>query len=488
MKLTVWDLFIFLFRHKMMILVAGIAAVLLSAAYVNYTQTYSSEVIIRYKDNCISEGRALDGSKFDANEIISPKVVINANKDLPFEITDNEVRSNTSIKPVISENQTAIKDAKLKQGEDYEYNSSIYRVTYKGNPSFFKSRDTLDRLIDNYFKYYNEKYIYLATVSEIDYDLNKSGFDFIEQAEILQNNIDNSISVLQSYIGNGEYRSPSTGLTFEDLIDEFEYLSEFKMPLVFSKIYSARLSKDTPLLIDKYTERKEQNELNGKNSYEKAALAEDRMNAYVKANVDVPNSYNSNQKDGDDDVTIIHDIEDDRIEKYQEQTTYDTLIKNYVTDSVGVSNSNIDAQHCQDIINIFSSPADGWIDCAQYKEDVEKEIAQTLTKLKELYTTAFALIDDYNSYIPQKHLECLTGIRTYKNVYGSIYILLALCAALMLACMAAIVYEVIKKYSQYSKNTQKSAELKKSTEDEYEDEVMSADPIIPDISFESISD
>lgn len=489
MKLTIWDLFIFLFRHKIMIALTVMAAFFLSLAYVNHKQTYSSEVIIRYKDNCVSQGRALDGSEFDANEIISPKVIINANKDLPFEITDNGIRANTTITPVVDDSQTAIKEAKLKQGEEYEHHSSIYRVIYSGNHSFFESRDTLDRLIDNYFKFYNEKYIYLATVSEIDYDLNQGAFDYIEQAEIMQNNIDNAITVLQSYDQNGEYRSPTTGLTFADLIEEFSTLSEVKMPLIFSKIYTAKLSKDTPLLLDKYTERKEQNELNAKNSYEKSVLAEDRMNAYVQANVDVPNSYNSNKDEGDDDVTIIREVEDDWIEKIQEQTTYDTLIKNYVNDSIGVNNSNIDAQHCQDIINIFSSPAADWIDRGQYQQEVEQEVAQTLVKLKDLYTTAFALIDDYNSYIPQKHLECLTGIRTYKNVYTSIYVLLALCAAFVFACLAAIVYEIIKKYARYNKSMQKLAELddEEDTDDEV-DEVVSAAPIIPDVSLESISD
>lgn len=487
MKLTIWDLFTFLLKHKIMILVTVALSFILACLYVDHIQTYSAEVVIQYKDGCISNGRSLDGSKFDPNEIISPKVIINANKDLPFEITDNTVRANTTITPVISDNANAIKEAKLKQGEEYTYHSNAYRIVYKGNQSFFETRDTLDRLIDNYFKFYNEKYIYLATVSEIDYNLNQSDFDYIEQAEIMQNNIDDSIEVLRSYVGDENYRSPRTGLTFNDLINEFSYLSEYKMPQIFSQIYTAKLSKDTQLLLNKYTERREQNELAAKNSYEKAALAEDRMNAYVNANVDVPNSYNSNQSEGDDNVTIIHEVEEDKIDRIQEQTTYDTLIKNYVADSIGVNNSTIDAQHCQDVIGIFSVPAETWVDYNQYQANVEEDIQQTLDKLKELYSTAFSLIDDYNSYIPQKHIECLTGIRSYKNVYTSFYLLLVVCAGFALACMAAIAIEIFKRYEAYSR------ELQKLTEEEeadygYEDEIMSAAPIIPDISLESIED
>ncbi len=489
MKLTIWDLFVFLLKHKIMILVTVAASLVLSCLFVDRIQTYSSEIVIRYKDACVSNGKALDGSAFDANEIISPKVVTNANKDLPFELTDDNVRTHTKITPVISDNAAAIQQAKLKDGEEYEYNSNVYRVTYLGNQSFFETRDTLDRLIDNYFKYYNEKYIYLATVSEIDYGLNKSDYDYIEQAEILQTNIDSSIEVLQGYIGNEDYRSPTTGLTFTDLINEFSYLSDFKMPQIFSEIYTAKLSKNTPLLLNKYTERKEQNELNAKNSLEKVSLAEDRMNAYVNANKDVPNSYNSNQNDGDDNVAIIHNVEEDKIERIQEQTTYDTLIKNYITDSVGANNSNIDAQHCTDVINIFSTPASAGVNYEQYQKDVEEDITQTLDKLKELYGIAFALIDDYNSHIPQKHIECLTGVRTYKNVYTSMYVLFAIGIGFILACMAAIIYEIMKKYAAYSKAMKSSLGGEENTEDEgYEEEVMSADPIIPDIALEQIED
>ena len=119
-------------------------------------------------------------------------------------------------------------------------------------------------------------------MSEIDYNLNNTDYDYIEQAEIIQNNVDNAINVLEGYANGKEYRSPSTGLTFRDLINEFEYLSEFKLPTVFSRIYDARLTFNKELLINKYTDRMETNELQSKNSEEKSELAGDRMK-YTRA-------------------------------------------------------------------------------------------------------------------------------------------------------------------------------------------------------------
>lgn len=452
MKLTIWDLFKYVLRHKVMIILGTVFALIAANLYVNKIQTYSAEVVIRYKDACVSEGRTLSGGEFDSNEIISPKVIANANRKLAFGVTDDKIRMNTKITPIIPSGAQSLQESKQKLGEEYEYHPNTFRIKYKGNSSYYQTRDTLDKLIDSYFKYYNEKYLYLASVSEIEDNLNDSKYDYLEQAEIMQDNIDKAISVLNSYISSNAYRSPSTGMTFNDVIDEFEYLSEFRMPLIFSQIYTARLSKNKDLLINKYSERSEQNLLNAKNSTEKATTAEDKMDAYVNANVKVPNSYNYSKDDNNDDVMIIQDVHDDnRTRTIQTQTTYDNLIKNYVNDSVGSNNSTIDADHCQKVIKIFSTAADSSIDYDAYENSVKTEIANTLSDLKGMYQTAYKLIDDYNAYIPASHIECLTGVRYYENVYASLYYLIALVIGFSLLCIIAIAIEIIKRYAEYSK-------------------------------------
>ncbi len=451
MRLTVWDLIKYIYKHKLLILVTVVLAFTASKLYVKKIQTYSAETVIRYKDSCVSEGLSLDGSKFDTNEIVAPKVIAGANKDLMFNVTDDGIRANTKIVPIIPSAEQNLKTAKEKLGEEYEYHPNVFKIQYKGNGSYYETRDTLDKLIENYFEYYNEKYLYLASVSEIDYNLNSGDFDYLEQAEIMQKNIDNTVEILRGYTAGNEYRSPSTGLTFNDLINEFEYLSEFKLPLIFSRIYSARLSENKDLLINKYTERKQQSELQNKNCAEKAALAKNEMDAYVNANVDVPNSYNSNKAEGDDNVTIIQDVDNENM-RIQAQTTYDTLIKNYVTDSVAANNSLIDAKYCEDIIKMFSTPADKSINYAEYEDLVKKDISSSLETLKELYKTTFLLIDDYNAYVPSMHIECLTGIRYYENVYESMYNLIAVVLGFVLACMLAVAIEIMKRYADMQKD------------------------------------
>ncbi|UKI38166.1 MAG: hypothetical protein L6V93_09400 [Clostridiales bacterium] len=55
----------------------------------------------------------------------------------------------------------------------------------------------------------------------------------------MQSNIDSTISILESYVGNNEYRSPTTGLTFNDLINEFTYLSNLSFRSFF-RVFTPR--------------------------------------------------------------------------------------------------------------------------------------------------------------------------------------------------------------------------------------------------------
>ena len=79
-----------------------------------------------------------------------------------------------------------------------------------------------------------------------------------------------------------------------------------------------------------------------------------------------------------------------------------------------------------------------------------------LTKLRDMYQTAFSLIDDYNAYVPARHIECLTGVRYYENVYASFYYLVALLIGFMLLCVLAIAIETVKRYAAYQKQEHKS--------------------------------
>lgn len=462
MSITVWDLFKYIFRWKWLIAAVTLCSFLAANLYVDRHQTYSSKVIIQYTDSCISEGKNLKGQPFDSNEIKSPAVIESVLNDLGYSNKKiDSIRQKVSVTSVTPKDKSAIKDAKEKLGEEYTYYPNTFVISYRGNASYETTRDILNSLITSYFEYYSENYLYLATLTEVDYDINNKNFDYLEQAELIENNVKQTISSLSQYSrDSNDYRSPTIGLTFSDLLSDFQMLEDFSLPLVFSKIYEGQVSVNKQLLIDKYTERMEQNYREMDNLTHKAELAKDRMDAYVKANKDVPNSYNENINDGGDDVVIIDNIDESYNTPINEQTTYDSIILNYANASIAANNKKIDAEHCSSIISLFSVERDPDIDYAAYESTVQNEISSILSELKDLYDKCNILIDDYNSYIPALHIKKLSGVGYFENLSSSLYELVAVVVGFGLSCMAAIAFGIMKKYSAYA-NESVSEDTKK---------------------------
>ncbi len=450
MVLSVWDLFKYLYKWKAVIAIVTVLAYFGVGSYVEKKQTYSAKVIIQYTDSCIGQGKTLDGNTFDVNEIKAPTVILNVLNELGYSKKKiDSVREHIHINAITPTSVNNLKESKEKLGEEYRYFPKTFTITYDGNSSFEETRDILNSIVANYFKYYSEKYLYMATLNEIDYNVNKKNFDYIEQAEQIQDNLNQTITSLENYAkDSGGYRSPTTGLTFDDLLKDFKRINEYALPHIFSKIYEGQISKDKRLLIDKYTQRLEQNELETDTLQNKAKLAEDRMNAYVDANVAIQGVTEYDKTNNFSNV--IDDIRDYR-EDVNVQTTYDDLMKSYTDDSIAASSKKLDAAYYQTVIDKFKGARYANSNYEELEKEVETEIESLLSSLEDLYKKANINISNYNAYIPALHIKKLSGVGYYVNLSASLYRLIALIAGFGLSCVGAISYEVVKKYAIYGR-------------------------------------
>ena len=455
MSISIWDLFKYLYKWKIVIIAVTILSLLAASFYVNEKQTYTAKVVIQFLDPCIARGETPDGGKFDSNEIKSPVVILNVLKELGYEQKKiDSVREKISISPITPSSAESLKEAKEKLGEEYSYYPTAFTVTYKGDSSYEATRDILSSVITNYLKYYTERYLYLAALNEVDYNLNNKNFDYLEQAEQLQENVKQTISALQGYEkDSASYRSPNTGLTFDDLLKEFQRLDEHTIPLIFSKIFEAQLSQNKALLINKYTERMEQNERDAENNLYKAELAKDRMDAYVKSTTKVENE-------------ALELVEEE--ERVAVQTTYDQLITNYASDSISANNNKIDADYCRVVIGRFTGAPSGNVDYEKSEQFVQDKIAEVLEQLKVLYQKANTNTADYNAYIPAHHIKKLSGVGYFENISGALYKLIALFVGFGLSCAFAIMYEIMRKYAAFQATIQDESETSDSNDEEPE--------------------
>ena len=459
MNITVWDLFKYLFKWKFIICLVVVISMLFGYVYVQRGQTYSSTAIIRLNDSCILEGKAPNGSAYDSYEIVSPNVLTEVIEELSLTKTVDSLRTRITVTPIIPETEKEIRESKEKSGEKYEYYSNTFSVTYAGRAgeSTQQVRDILESVINNYVEFYTYKYAKLASINDVAYSEEMGSYDYIDMAFMLSENIDSIETLLNGYHqGNPNFRSATTGLTFGDLAKEYNYLQQFKISGVFSDIYLGQITKDEKLLIESYTQKKEEFLTQQIGFIDAADVAKSRMQSFSEANKNVPNAYNVTTDRNNDDLEIIDEVHDE-INPYNTVTTYDDLITKYIDNSISANNLWLKACQCDKVISYFTAPPVEWVDAAALEVQVSEDISSINTKLAELNKTANLLISDYNDYSSATHVSPLTGVNYYANMSASLYMLLAGVVSGFVMVVLAITVEIIRAVKKKDKEEEEKA-------------------------------
>ncbi|MCM1115396.1 MAG: hypothetical protein NC397_07870 [Clostridium sp.] len=451
MKFSIWDIFKYIYKWKFVIIITALVSFLISVAYIEMFQSYNAQAIIKYNDSSIARGKTPDEEDFDPYEIVSPDVITAVINDLSLSDTVDSIRSRVTITSVVPDAELKIEAAKLENGEDYEYLPNTFSVTYEGKvgASESSSRDILDSLLQNYLAYYQENHATQAYINDVSFDGDLGDYDYIEIAEIISNRIDSTITSLEGYqLQDEEFRAPSTGLTFMDIKSEYTHLQDYKVSNLFADIYRGQITQNKPLLIEKYTERKENFELEQKDFAARAELTKSRMDKFAEANKDVPNSYNNNTDNNNDNLAILDDVHSDAYGSRQlkTETTYDTLVEKYVSYSKAANNASLDAEHCVSVIEKFSVKPDKTINISALTESIEEQIVDIKDEMAQLYGDLSKTIDDYNDKTAASHIDLLTGIQYYAAKSQGLYTILIVAVGTAISVFCAIAYEFAKAY------------------------------------------
>ena len=446
MNISVWDLFKYLYKWKYIIAIVVALSMGMGYLYVERGQTYSATAIIQLNDACITEGKAPDGSKYDCYEIVSPNVLTDVIRELSLKKTVDSLRTRITVAPIIPETEKEIQESKEKSGEKHEYFPNTFSVTYagRGGETTQSVRDVLESVVDNYIAFYTSKYAKLASINDVAYSEEMGNYDYIDMAIMLDNNIEKIAATLNNYYQkDAKFRSRSTGLTFSDLAKEYKYLQNFKIAGVFSDIYARQITKNKELLIESYTQKKEEYLTQRMSFLDASHIAKSRMESFSEANKNVPNAYNETTERNNDDLEII-DYLHDEINRYNTVTTYDELMTKYVENSIAANNLMLEANRCDYIIYRFISPEAEVISVDVDTNIIEEEIRDINIKLSELNKTANLLITDYNEYVSAEHVAPLTGVNYYANMSVSLYVLLAALVSGFFMVVLALAIEIIR--------------------------------------------
>lgn len=437
--------------------------------YATNNQVYSAQSIIKYTYAKAEEGKTPNGADLDVSEIFSSTVVKEAIENLGLSTNVDRIRSGGTVTSIIPDDVQTTQEAKMEKGEDVEeYHPTEYVVTLSVSSSYSTeyARTMLDEILSCYFASFGEKYVDYSTIPNNAAALDGQNYDYIEQAEILNNAVDEITSSLGScQSAHPEFVSSTTGLSLADLFDEYTYVSDVEIPYLFSEILGGRLTQNREVLLKKYQDRYNSYIMNGNVDSEKVAAVLEVIQSYGDKNRDGSLYYQgTDSASGNSGGFVLGDVyeEDNDVDR---TTVYDDLISDYVMILNRQSNNTIDAAYCQYIINTFQdAPAgDTAANQAFTQQSVEEEISALQSRLNSLYEPLSLTMKEYNEYCGAVNLGILSSTTVSEKINVKLYILLGVAVFFVLGICGAILLGRIQDFVEYLFFTEQSLEMPNRT-------------------------
>jgi GGDEF domain-containing protein len=419
------------------------------------SNSYIASEVIHYNDANAEKGLTPTGDKLDVNEIRSSAVMSKVVDKMGLNgiYSVDSLISRLDITPIADQDKVAQKEAKLEEGEEYVYEPSTFIVSFAATsyegPDF--ARTILDETLDVYFELFSQNYVNVAPANNTIDNINKNDYDYIEMMELIDTSIDSTVNTLYQRIDqNAYFRSTETGASFNDLVNEFNYLRQVKVSAIFSDIYKYQITKNKSVLISDYTTRIDNNNISNQ-----------KEESIVKDVVDVIDAYVKKMREsGNTNITyeyILDNVHEKNLQDFpSDQTvTYDELIYSWRDHSENREHSIIDSAYCNYILDTFSSCSGkckgeckgSTLTCAELsyenysdiKLNVEKNIDELLSELTNLYSITTKTNNEYNKYVGASYISVLSSASVKESVNVVLYTAIAFFFLMIVCCGGAIV-------------------------------------------------
>ena len=426
------------------------------------SNTYVASEVIHYNDPAAEQGITPTGSKLDVNEIKSSAVMSKVvdKMGLTGIYSVDSLISRITITPLPDQDKVAQKEAKLEEGENYIYEPSTYIVSFTAtnNEGSEFARTILDETLDVYFAEYSQKYVNVAPAKNIIDNIESENYDYIEMIELIDMGIDETLTTLyQRMAQNPYYRATSTGFSFSDLADEFNYLRSVRLSSLFSKIYKNQVTKNKTVLVSDYKTRIDNNN-----------IVNEKEKSIVKDTLAVIEEYVEKMREsGNTNITyeyILDNVhEQTAVDAYgnpissgDQTVTYDGLIYSWRDHNEIKEHSIIDTAYCNYIIDTFSACTgkcnkkecrSSSLTCTeicnenyeQIEAEIDTEIESLIADLTGLYNATMNTNDEYNQYLGASYISVLSSASVKQSVNVKLYTLIAFFFLIILCCGGAIV-------------------------------------------------
>ena len=459
-----FNLLRYLSKWKYLIFIVCVLGALLVYKYAMYNQEYTASTVISYTNSDASKGRTPSGDDLDVTEIYSAAVITNVLEDLNLNIGADAIRSKCRVEGITPPDEETKKEALLEQGEEYEYFPTDYVVSFSVGSEYNQdfARTVLDSIIKNYFATYGEKYINQQTLPNNNVRGTDGQYDYIERAEILDAwtmNISDYLAAKKETQPN--YRSAATGYSFTDLYEIYESYMNYDLPQIYSLILEQEVTEDRDTLIKKYQSDISTYELDLQNMQTKINDLNDLINKYSNKNKEGAEYHFGTQAEEGNNSSdyILKDVyeEFDDESRISSQTTYDSLINEYVELETEKEKLQVDLEHKKKILSIFTDGAES--EDKSNTKTIEESLDELSKTLDEMYSTVSDTVDEYNQYVGAYNVSTLASITTEEKINVKMYIFLAIIIFFFGGCIGAIILGRSKEFLDYLMYTDRKTGL-----------------------------
>ena len=459
-----FNLLRYLSKWKYLIFVVCVLGALLVYKYAMYNQEYTASTVISYTNSDASKGRTPSGDDLDVTEIYSSAVITNVLEDLNLNIGADAIRSKCRVEGITPPDEETKKEAILEQGEEYEFFPTDYVVSFSVGSEYNKdfARMVLDSIIKNYFATYGEKYINQQTLPNNNVRGTDGHYDYIERAEILDAwtmNISDYLAAKKETQPN--YRSAATGYSFTDLYEIYESYMNYDLPQIYSLILEQEVTEDRDTLIKKYQSDIGTYELDLQNMQTKINDLNDLITKYSNKNKEGAEYHFGTQAEEGNNSSdyILKDVykEFDAENEISSETTYDSLINEYVELETEKEKLQVDLDHKKKILSVFTDGAE--TEDKSNTQTIEESLDELSKKLDEMYSIVSDTVDEYNQYVGAYNVSTLASITTEEKINVKMYIFLAIIIFFFGGCIGAIILGRSKEFLDYIMYTDRKTGL-----------------------------
>lgn len=423
-----FNIFRYLKQFSLLIFLLAVVGSVAIFLYGKSQQRYIATVVIQYTNTGAKEGLTPDGSPLDVTEIYSSTVIDRALRELDSSANIDSVRSNCYVEEVIPEDQQKLNEALIEKGQESTYIPDTYKVFFVADSD--KDEDyawnILDSIIKNYCEFYTEKYVEEQLQSNDSLAMLQGEYDFIESAQILENDVSQMLDYLLTQRANWpNFRSVETGYTYGDLYNIYSYLYSYDIPNLYSLILGTAETKDIEVLKNRLTRDSEDLQLSIDQCQQQANHLKLLIDNYSGRNKEMMDYHyhNSNSQDGGTEY-ILKDVEYDK-DNNDKETTYDGLIQEYVNLNINTRQKQIEKAHNEYLLSVFNNALETENRKVLTTEELQEKIDQCNALIRKYDKDVEETGQELNRFLSADYLNMVSSINVSTSVNLKLYLVIA---------------------------------------------------------------